>query len=160
MEITRQLVEVQNLKVLICGASNLSVDNLLERLVPHKIPLIRLGHPARVLSELHGATLDAQAEASEEAALAKDVKKEIEDVMGQLTRNGKKGRVKGAERKKMWEEVRELKKECVCELVMCFGRLTFLWAGIENAKARWLRPSFLMQRSLPSPPHHVLTTTK
>ena len=65
------------------------------------------------MSELHGATLDAQAEVSDEAALAKDVKKEIEDVMGQLTGKGKKGRVKGAERKKMWEEVRELRKECV-----------------------------------------------
>jgi hypothetical protein len=43
------------------------------------------------LSELHGATLDAQAEASDEAALAKDVKKEIEDVMGQLTGKGKEG---------------------------------------------------------------------
>jgi DNA polymerase alpha-associated DNA helicase A len=106
-------VEVQNLKVLICGASNLSVDNLLERLVPHKIPLIRLGHPARVLGELRGATLDAQAEASDEAALAKDVKKEIEDVMEQLTGKGKKGRVKGAERKKMWEDVRELRREYV-----------------------------------------------
>jgi len=66
-----------------------------------------------VLSELHGSTLDAQAGASDEAALAKDVKKEIEDVMGQLTRKGKKGSVKGAERKKMWEQVRELRKECV-----------------------------------------------
>lgn len=96
------------------------MDNLLERLVPHKIPLIRLGHPARVLNELQGATLDAQAEASDEAALAKDVKKEIEGVMGQLTRNGKKGRVKGAERKKMWEEVRELKKECVFRTIHVF----------------------------------------
>ena len=151
---------MQNLKVLICGASNLSVDNLLERLVPHKIPLIRLGHPARVLSELQGATLDAQAEASDEAALAKDVKKEIEDVMGQLTRNGKKGRVKGAERKKMWEEVRELKKEYVFRTNHVFRTLTFLWIGIESAKALWLRPSFPMQRSLPPPPYYELTTAK
>lgn len=147
---------MQNLKVLICGASNLSVDNLLERLLPHKIPLIRLGHPARVLSGLHRATLDAQAEASDEAALAKDVKKDIEDVMGQLTRNGKKGRVKGAQRKKMWEEVRELKKECVGGIVTCFGLLTFLWTGTENAKAQWLRRSFLVQRSLLPPPYHIL----
>jgi hypothetical protein len=152
-------VEVQNLKVLVCGASNLSVDNLVERLVPHKIPLIRLGHPARVLSELHGATLDAQAEASDEAALAKDVRKEIEGVMGQLTGNGKKGRVKGAERKKMWEGVRELRKECVRGIDVCFELLTCLWTGIENAKVRWLRPSSLVQKSPLYPLYYALITT-
>lgn len=103
---------MQNLKVLICGASNLSVDNPLGRLVPHKIPLIRLGHPARVLRELHGSTLYAQAEASDEATLVRDVRKEIEDVMT-IEWEGKGGEGQGVERKKTWEEVRELRKECV-----------------------------------------------
>jgi len=75
------------LKILVCGASNLAVDNLLERLsvptptpslihvedvsedaaqratpaTPHQFPpiaLTRLGHPARVLSSLHTRTLE------------------------------------------------------------------------------------------------------
>jgi DNA polymerase alpha-associated DNA helicase A len=49
--------------------------------------------------------------------LAKDVKKEIEDTMALLTGKGKgskgKPKLKGAERKKMWDEVRALRKECV-----------------------------------------------
>lgn len=112
-----------------CGASNLAVgmsftrsprsvlksrreflDNLLERLIPHEIPLTRIGHPARVLSSLHNETLDAQAARSDENALAKDVKTELENAMNALSGKGK-GRLKGAERRKMWDEVKELRKE-------------------------------------------------
>ena len=95
------------------GSTNFT-DNLLERLLPHQIPLTRLGHPARILGDLHSATLDSQAARSEQAALAKDVKKEIEAAMAQLVPGkGNKGakRLKGAERRKMWDEVRELRKE-------------------------------------------------
>jgi hypothetical protein len=112
-----------------------------------------------VLSELHRATLDAQAEASDEAALAKDVKKDIEDIMGQLTRSGKKGRVRGAARKKMWEEFRELKKECVRATFTYFVSLTFLWTGIESAKAQSLKRLFPVQRPLPPPPYYVSIIT-
>ncbi|KAG8737654.1 hypothetical protein FRC10_007959 [Ceratobasidium sp. 414] len=97
-------------RVLVCGASNLAVDNLLERLVPHEIPLTRIGHPARVMGNLHHETLDAQAARSDQAALAADVKSELESAMTSLTSKGK-GRLKGTERKKMWEEVKELRKE-------------------------------------------------
>lgn len=86
-------------------------DNLLERLLPHGIPVTRLGHPARVLSALHSATLDAQASRSDESALAKDVKKDLEAAMNSLSGKGK-GRLKGPERRKMWDEVKELRKEC------------------------------------------------
>lgn len=50
------------------------------------------------------------------AALVKDIKQEIEDTMGTLSGKGKgaKGKApRGLERKKMWEEVRALRKECV-----------------------------------------------
>jgi DNA polymerase alpha-associated DNA helicase A len=101
----------RNKKVLVCGASNLAVDNLLERLMPHKIPLIRLGHPARVMSDLQDATLDAQADRSDEALLANDVKKEIEALMATMAGGSRGKKIKGAERKKMYEEVKELRKE-------------------------------------------------
>ncbi|QRV98888.1 DNA polymerase alpha subunit A [Ceratobasidium sp. AG-Ba] len=109
VEIIRQLV-LENKRVLVCGASNLAVDNLLERLIPHQIPLTRIGHPARVMGNLHHETLDAQAARSDQAALAAGVKAELESAMSSLTGKGK-GRLKGAERKKMWEEVKELRKE-------------------------------------------------
>lgn len=87
------------------------MDNLLERLVPHKIPLIRLGHPARVMNDLQDSTLDAQADRSDEAQLAKDVKKEIESLMATLAGGPKGKKVRGAERRKMYDEVKELRKE-------------------------------------------------
>ncbi|KAG8982674.1 hypothetical protein FRB90_006637 [Tulasnella sp. 427] len=97
LEIIRQLV-AQDKRVLVCGASNLAVDNLLERLIPHGIPVTRLGHPARVLGSLQSSTLDTQAAASDESQLAKDVKTELETVMNTLAGKGKGKKPRGAER--------------------------------------------------------------
>ena len=50
----------------------------------------------------------------DEAALVKDIKQEIEDTMSTLSGKGKGGKGKaprGPERKKLWEEVRALRKE-------------------------------------------------
>ncbi|KAH7101720.1 P-loop containing nucleoside triphosphate hydrolase protein, partial [Auriculariales sp. MPI-PUGE-AT-0066] len=94
--IVRQLV-ARNKSVLICGASNLAVDNLLERLVRHQLAVTRIGHPARVMETLHNSTLDAQTARSEQFVLAQDGK----------------GKLRGPERRKMWDEVKELRKEYV-----------------------------------------------
>lgn len=51
-----------------------------------------------------------------QAALAKDVKNELEAALDMLSGKGKGAKGKGprgAERKKMWEEVRALRKESV-----------------------------------------------
>ena len=54
-------------RVLVCGASNLSVDNILERLLAlpvldktAKLKVTRIGHPARVMS--HEGILDSTLE--------------------------------------------------------------------------------------------------
>lgn len=116
VEIIRQCVRAEQ-SVLVCGASNLAVDNILARLsVPHPnfsqpIPLTRVGHPARVLAGLGRHTLDAQSASSDTSALLDDIKKDLETLENQLRNGTGKTRVKGSERKKMWEEVRELRKE-------------------------------------------------
>ncbi|KAH7101714.1 P-loop containing nucleoside triphosphate hydrolase protein [Auriculariales sp. MPI-PUGE-AT-0066] len=109
VEIVRQLV-ARNKSVLICGASNLAVDNLLERLVRHQLAVTRIGHPARVMETLHNSTLDAQTARSEQFVLAQDVKKDIDNAMNVLSGKGK-GKLRGPERRKMWDEVKELRKE-------------------------------------------------
>lgn len=117
-------------RVLVCGASNLAVDNILERLVgvpEHRevfkkkgIGVTRIGHPARVVANLQKFTLDAQCTQSSEAQLVKDISKEIESIMSELkptaapagnksTRG--KPKIRGHDRRKRWEEVRELRKE-------------------------------------------------
>ncbi|KAJ8091832.1 hypothetical protein PM082_021068 [Marasmius tenuissimus] len=167
IELIQHLVSAGK-RILICGASNLAVDNILERLVnlpTHPTRPIdfnqictRIGHPARVLSspQTLDATLDARAARSDQAELVKDVKKELESLLGLLTGRGPgkggggnkgtgrsgtssgrgnpkapergkgrgaggrtgtgsegkpSGRPKGAERKKMWEEVKALRRE-------------------------------------------------
>ncbi|GAA5866889.1 hypothetical protein JCM8547_003908 [Rhodosporidiobolus lusitaniae] len=116
VEIIRQLVGAGK-TVLVCGASNLSVDNILARLsIPHPsftepIPLTRIGHPARVLSNLTRHTLDSQSSQTDASALVDDIKGELESLEAQLRSSDRKTRPKGSERKKMWEEVRELRKE-------------------------------------------------
>ncbi|KAF8504182.1 P-loop containing nucleoside triphosphate hydrolase protein [Hysterangium stoloniferum] len=149
------------MKILVCGASNLAVDNILERLsIPVQPPspvenvhlpgsasksyppitLTRLGHPARIMSSLYSRTLDFQSQASDEAALAKDVKAELEEILASLsgkgakgskatgTRGGKPGstsrkddagrsgvkkgqRLRGEARREAWQNVKELRKE-------------------------------------------------
>ncbi|GAA5961582.1 hypothetical protein JCM21900_006641 [Sporobolomyces salmonicolor] len=116
VEIIRQLIRM-NKRVLVCGASNLSVDNILARLsVPHPnfpspVPLTRIGHPARVLSSLTRHTLDSQSLATDTSALLEDIKQELQALEGQLRNGSGKNRIRGSERKKKWEEVRELRRD-------------------------------------------------
>ncbi|THG99271.1 hypothetical protein EW026_g3058 [Hermanssonia centrifuga] len=93
IEIIRQFTTVTDhnskpLRLLVCGASNLSVDNILERLlcIPpsengEKLKVTRVGHPARVMAHqgVLDATLEAKAGRTDQAALAKDVKSELEN---------------------------------------------------------------------------------
>ncbi|KAG2347084.1 P-loop containing nucleoside triphosphate hydrolase protein [Suillus weaverae] len=130
IEIIRQLtspsehgVNEKQKRILVCGASNLSVDNILERLLaiptPEKgkrtpLTATRIGHPARVMANqgVLEATLEVKASKSDQAALAKDVKSEIESTLDVLSGKGKGSKKpRGSERKKMWEEVKALRKE-------------------------------------------------
>ncbi|KAF9523770.1 AAA domain-containing protein [Crepidotus variabilis] len=126
IEIIRQLTTKSDSnpkpkRVLVCGASNLSVDNILERLLAlpsadkaQKLKVTRIGHPARVMAHegVLESTLEVKATRSDEAALAKDVKEDLEMTLGVLSGKGSKGkRPRGAERRKMWDEVKALRKE-------------------------------------------------
>ncbi|KAH7925357.1 P-loop containing nucleoside triphosphate hydrolase protein [Leucogyrophana mollusca] len=132
IEIIRQLTTPSTVddqkpkRILVCGASNLSVDNILERLLALPAPserhseqkmsvkATRIGHPARVMANesVLEATLEVKAGRSDQAALAKDVKSELEGALDVLSGKGKGSKKpRGLERKKMWEEVRALRKE-------------------------------------------------
>ncbi|KAG2073937.1 DNA helicase [Suillus decipiens] len=130
IEIIRQLtspsersINEKQKRILVCGASNLSVDNILERLLAIPLPekgkrtpltATRIGHPARVMAyqSVLEATLEVKANKSDQAALAKDVKSEIESTLDILAGKGKGSKKpRGSERKKMWEEVKALRKE-------------------------------------------------
>eukprot|EP00850_Spirogloea_muscicola_P015411 SM000117S25531 [mRNA] locus=s117:325377:330370:+ [translate_table: standard] len=66
-------------KVLACAASNIAVDNLVERLATTKVKLIRLGHPARLLPQVLDCSLDAQVLPIDNSILAKYARKQMKD---------------------------------------------------------------------------------
>jgi ATP-dependent RNA/DNA helicase IGHMBP2 len=76
-------------QVLACAASNLAVDNLLERLVLAGVNAVRLGHPARVMRTLQSHTLDSLVENHADVSLARKLLKEankLRDKAGKYTR--------------------------------------------------------------------------
>jgi superfamily I DNA and/or RNA helicase len=75
IELIRHLLQ-QGQTVLACAPSNLAVDNLFERLLAAKEPVIRLGHPARVLPELRAHTLDALLENHPDVKMARKLSRE------------------------------------------------------------------------------------
>lgn len=71
VELIRQAIR-RGEKILACAASNLAVDNMLERLLAGGEKALRIGHPARVLPELQEHTLDVQVETHDDLKLARE----------------------------------------------------------------------------------------
>lgn len=101
-----------------CGPSNISVDNIVERLAIHKLPIIRLGHPARLLPSVLNHSLDVLMQHSEAAGIAKDVRKEMDAKQASI----KKTRY-GRERHSIYGEIKELRKEYRAREKQCVTRL-------------------------------------
>ncbi|EQL32015.1 hypothetical protein BDFG_05737 [Blastomyces dermatitidis ATCC 26199] len=118
IELILQLLR-QNLRILVCGPSNVSVDNIVERLVPHKVPLVRIGHPARLLSTVLDHSLEVLIQTSDAAAIVKDVRKDIETKQASIrkTRSGRERREIYRDLKELRKEFRERESKCVGNLV-------------------------------------------
>lgn len=118
IELILQLLK-QKLRLLVCGPSNISVDNIVERLASHKVSMVRLGHPARLLPSVLNHSLDVLTRTSEAAALVQDVRKEMDDKQASIrkTRNAKERRQIYTELKELRQEFREREKGCVNNLV-------------------------------------------
>jgi ATP-dependent RNA/DNA helicase IGHMBP2 len=106
VELIRQAV-ARGEKVLACGPSNLSVDNLLERLVAAGVRVVRLGHPARVLPQLQEHTLDLLVDAHPDVALARKLLREADKLRDKASRFTRAKPLPGA-RHEMRSEAREL----------------------------------------------------
>ena len=109
----------RKLRVLVCGPSNISVDNIVERLAPHRVPIIRLGHPARLLPSVLNHSLDVLTQTSEAAEIVKDVRKEMDIKQASIkkTRNGRERKGVYNEIKELRKEFRERERQCVTNLV-------------------------------------------
>ncbi|KAI8869457.1 putative DNA-binding protein [Ramicandelaber brevisporus] len=107
VEIIRQLVKRGD-RVLACAPSNIAVDNLAERLVSHKVPLVRIGHPARLLPSVVNSCLDVMTRSSDNGAILKDVQKDLDKALAQAAKAKRK-----SDRKQHYLNARELRKELV-----------------------------------------------
>ncbi|RFU26328.1 Nucleoside-triphosphate phosphatase, partial [Scytalidium lignicola] len=118
IELILQMLKLK-LRVLVCGPSNISVDNIVERLAPHKVPIVRLGHPARLLPCVLNHSLDVLTQTSEAAAIVKDVRKEMDMKQASIrkTKSGKERRTIYADLKELRKEFRERERKCVGSLV-------------------------------------------
>ncbi|GEQ72686.1 hypothetical protein JCM33374_g6373 [Metschnikowia sp. JCM 33374] len=136
IELIKQLKFTFGEKLLVCGASNISVDNILERLSPAFVPapdetihrksrkknqgktqalpdkLIRIGHPARLLPSNLRHSLDVlskssfSAEGGDNQLVLKDINNDIKDTLSSL-----KKCKRFSERKALWGELKQLRRE-------------------------------------------------
>ncbi|KAI1643446.1 DNA helicase [Daldinia loculata] len=118
IELILQMVK-RDLRVLVCGPSNISVDNIVERLSPHKVPIVRLGHPARLLPSVLNHSLDVLTQTSEAGLIVKDVRSEMDAKQASIkkTRNGRERKAIYADLKELRKEYRERERRCVGTLV-------------------------------------------
>ncbi|OTA94411.1 hypothetical protein M434DRAFT_394677 [Hypoxylon sp. CO27-5] len=118
IELILQLVK-RNQRVLVCGPSNISVDNIVERLSPHRVPIVRLGHPARLLPSVLNHSLDVLTQTSEAGLIVKDVRAEMDAKQASIkkTRSGKERKAIYADLKELRKEYRQRERRCVDTLV-------------------------------------------
>ncbi|KAK5130420.1 hypothetical protein LTR08_002118 [Meristemomyces frigidus] len=105
IELILQLLD-RDQRLLVCGPSNISVDNVVERLSSHKVPMVRLGHPARLLPGVLNHSLEVLTKTSDAAAIVTDIRGEMDAKQASIrkTRNGR-------ERRAIYGEMKDLRKE-------------------------------------------------
>lgn len=105
IELILQLLK-RKLRLLVCGPSNISVDNIVERLATHKVAMVRLGHPARLLPTVLNHSMEVLSRTSDAASIVTDIRSEMDAKQASIkkTRNGR-------ERKAIYGELKELRKE-------------------------------------------------
>lgn len=87
IEIIYQLTQ-KNLRVLACGPSNVSVDNIAERL-SRNIKVVRVGNPVRLKPEILDKSLDYLLKKCEIANDIKSTKRSIKDLLRKLSKSPK-----------------------------------------------------------------------
>jgi superfamily I DNA and/or RNA helicase len=119
---TRTLVELirqalrRSERVLVTAASHAAVDNLAERLIAAGVPVLRLGHPARVASAVLSSTLDARLDQSEARKHARKLMAEASELRRRQQRRLARGSVDGREAYEMRSEARRLQREAYAQL--------------------------------------------
>ncbi|KAL0091006.1 AAA domain-containing protein [Phycomyces blakesleeanus] len=106
VEIIRQLAIKENKKVLVCGPSNISVDNLVERLARHRMNLVRVGHPARILPTVLEHSLDIITKTCDSGQIVADVRREMDETLAKISKSKNR-----SERRILYGLLKDLRKD-------------------------------------------------
>ena len=110
-------------KALVTAASNLAVDNLLERLVSRGVRALRLGHPARVSPELVSHTLDVQVESHDDVRTARKLVKDAYQLFRRASRYTRAKPEPGArqatraEARSLLADARRIEQQTVAQII-------------------------------------------
>ncbi|KAK4557002.1 hypothetical protein LTR86_005983 [Recurvomyces mirabilis] len=106
-------------RLLVCGPSNISVDNIVERLSSHKVSMVRLGHPARLLPGVLNHSLDVLTKTSDAATIVLDIRSEMDAKQSSIRkiRNGRERRAIYGELKDLRKEYRQRESRVVSDLL-------------------------------------------
>ncbi|GKT98647.1 dna polymerase alpha-associated dna helicase a [Fusarium langsethiae] len=137
IELILQMIKLEQ-RILVCGPSNISVDNVVERLAPHKVPILRLGHPARLLPSVVDHSLDVLTQTSEAGAIVKDIRSEMDTKQASIkkTKSGKERKAIYTDLKELRKEFRERERRCVSTLI---GSSKVILATLHGAGGYQLR---------------------
>ena len=105
--IRRLLLRDPNVRILACGPSNISVDNLVEGLSKTGLKrLVRLGHPARILPSVLDFSLDALVDQSDESKIVRDVRNDVDSTLSAIRSERSR-----AKRREMYANLKDLRRE-------------------------------------------------
>lgn len=110
VELVRQAVK-RGERLLVTAPSHAALDTLGERLLDARVPLVRLGHPARASDAMESATLDARIADSDASRLARKFVDEGAALRKRATRMTVRSREEREERRGLFAEARRLDKD-------------------------------------------------
>ena len=146
---TRTLIELirqalaRGERVLVSAASNAAVDNLAERLIGCGVPVLRLGHPARVSAAVLASTLDAQLDQSAARQRARRLMAEANELRRRLQRRKARGNLDYSEARALRDEAKQRMREAYGQLDLA-RELIFAQAKVVCATAVGADPALLV----------------
>lgn len=82
------------------------VDNLVERLARHRMNLVRVGHPARILPTVLEHSLDIITRTCDSGQIVADVRKEMDETLAKISKCKNR-----SERRQLYQHLNDLRKD-------------------------------------------------
>lgn len=145
---TRTLVELirqalrRSERLLVSAASHAAVDNLAERLIELQVPVLRLGHPARVSEKVLASTLDARLDQSDARQRARRLMAEAMELRRRIQKRKARGTLDFREARELRDEAKRLQREAHSQLDLA-RELIFAEAKVVCVTAVGADPSLL-----------------